>query len=61
MNEKIDEIDNLIAHGVVESRVPEEMENESTNFRTPEELKAIEEAKRSKVVEAIQASTVYTN
>ena len=61
MNEKIDEIDNLIAHGVVESRVPEEMENESTNFRTPEELKAIEEAKRSKVVEAIQASTVYNN
>lgn len=61
MNEKIDEIDNLIANGIVGSRVPEEKEDDTTDFRTPEELKAIEEAKRTKVTEAVQASTVYNN
>lgn len=61
MNEKIDEIDNLIANGIVGSRIPEEKEEDATDFRTPEELKAIEEAKRTKVTEAVQASTVYNN
>ena len=61
MNEKIDEIDNLIANGIVGSRIPEEKEEDATDFRTPEELKSIEEAKRTKVTEAVQASTVYNN
>ena len=61
MNEKIDEIDTLIANGIVGSRIPEEKEEDATDFRTPEELKSIEEAKRTKVTEAVQASTVYNN
>ena len=61
MNERIDEIDDLEASGILENHPNEEKENEENSNRSVEDLKTIEELKRSKVVEAVQASTVYNN
>ena len=61
MNERIDEIDDLEASGILENHPNEEKENEENSNRSIEDLKTIEELKRNKVVEAVQASTVYNN
>ena len=61
MNERIDEIDDLEASGILENRQSTEKENEDNSNRSIEDLRTIEELKRSKVAEAVQASTVYNN
>ena len=61
MNERIDEIDDLEASGILENRQSTERENEDNSNRSIEDLRTIEELKRSKVAEAVQASTVYNN
>ena len=61
MNERIDEIDDLEASGILENRQSTEKDNEDNSNRSIEDLRTIEELKRSKVAEAVQASTVYNN
>lgn len=61
MNERIDEIDDLEASGILENRQNVDRENEENLNRSIDDLRTIDELKRSKVTEAVQASTVYNN
>lgn len=61
MNERIEEIDSLEASGILESRQHENNENEENADRTLDELRIIDELKRDKIMEAVQASMVYNN
>ena len=61
MNERIDEIDSLEASGILENRQNVDRENEENLNRSIDDLRTIDELKRSKVTEAVQASTVYNN